>query len=147
IEYINVWVEVCSGGGGGGSGNGSGSGTGSGGGGGTGSGSGNTIPTKPVGIQNNEDPCSPAPVGDLNGNCMLEYFEACLGNINSSVLSSFNSEDIEALGSYINSQGNCDDSTQAFILFASDALQEEFYESTIEDLLEILDFEQDYRNQ
>ncbi len=86
--YVHEWQEeACPGGGGGGgtgSGDGSGgTGTGTGGGGGTGSGNGNTIPTTPVGIKNENDPCNPAPNGDLNGDCILDYYEACLLNGNS----------------------------------------------------------------
>ncbi len=51
------------------------------GGGGTGSGDGNTIPTTPVvGIKNENEPCNPPPNGDLNGDCILDYYEACLLN-------------------------------------------------------------------
>lgn len=117
IEYINVWVEVCSGGGGGGSGDGSGTGTGSGGGGGgTGSGGGGSVPTKPVGIQNEEDPCNPAPEGDINGNCMLEYFEACF--VDTNILRNFNNQELDGIASFIDNTG-CNQTSQSIVQFVA----------------------------
>ncbi len=51
-----------------------------GGGGGNSGGDGDTTLTAPVGIMHSETPCDPRPEGDLNGDCMLDYYEACLVN-------------------------------------------------------------------
>ena len=43
---------------------------------------GNAIPTSPIGITNDTNKCEETPKGDLNGDCMLDYYEACLLNGN-----------------------------------------------------------------
>jgi hypothetical protein len=43
---------------------------------------GNAISTTPVGVSNQDNKCEKPPKGDLNGDCMLDYYEACLLNGN-----------------------------------------------------------------
>jgi len=39
---------------------------------------GDTIPTTPIGITNQGEKCEKPPKGDLNGDCMLDFYESCL---------------------------------------------------------------------
>jgi hypothetical protein len=45
-------------------------------------GDGNAVPTSPIGLSNQGEKCEKPPKGDLNGDCMLDYYEACLLNGN-----------------------------------------------------------------
>lgn len=117
-QDIHEWVEVPCPGGGGGSIGGGGTGDGNGmptSGGGAGSG-GNTVPTAPAGIQNNEDPCNPAPEGDINGNCMLEYFEACF--VDTNILRNFNNQELDGIASFIDNAG-CNETSQSIVQFVA----------------------------
>ncbi len=96
-----------------------------GGGSGSGNGDGSDTMSTPVGLINNgDDPCNPAPEGDLNGNCALDYFEGCLMSINNTSVNLLTSENLAAIELYVNESG-CGESTQDFINSAVDALTNE----------------------
>lgn len=154
---IHEWQEVPCPGGGGGSGTGTGSGSsgggfGSGGGSGNGGGSGSTIPTTPKGLINEDNPCDPAPVADLNGDCAVDYYELCVYEgygddicgcvsegddiatcIVKDCLGSAYTNDFELLssedkGNIVNYLGdNCNSESQGFSSLAISALQSNFW--------------------
>ncbi len=89
-----------------------------GGGGGNSGGDGDTTLTAPVGIMHSEMPCDPRPEGDLNGDCMLEFYEVCLIDIGVRGLSI---NILNQIKDFINTNG-CNEQTQNFIELAIDAL-------------------------
>ncbi len=92
-----------------------------GGGGGNSGGDGDTMLTTPVGIIHSETPCDPRPEGDLNRDCMLEFYEVCLIDIDAGLVNQLSSENLSIIEAFVNENG-CDENMQVFINNAIEVL-------------------------